>query len=315
MPDKLNQVSVSALRTVGNTPIVQLQKVVPPNSAAVLVKLEYFNPTGSYKDRMALAMIVEAEKRGDLRPGMTVVEYTGGSTGSSLAFVCTVKGYRFHVVSSDAFAQEKLDTMRAFGADLEIVPSQGGQITPDLVPRMIERAKTIAQDGNSYFTDQLNNSDSIKGYKQIGYELLQQVTNPIEAYCGGVGTAGMLMGVAQAFREANARTRIVALEPATTPVISTGKAGTHHVEGIGIGFLPPLLNAQYYDEARGIDETEARVMARRLAREEGIFSGTSTGLNVVGALQLAQELGPGHIVVTVAVDTGLKYLSGDLYQA
>jgi len=315
MPDKLNQVSVSALRTVGNTPIVQLQKVVPANSAAVLVKLEYFNPTGSYKDRMALAMIEEAEKRGDLRPGMTVVEYTGGSTGSSLAFVCTVKGYRFHVVSSDAFAQEKLDTMRAFGADLEIVPSQGGQITPDLVPRMIERAKTIAQDGNSYFTDQLNNSDSIKGYKQIGYELLQQVTNPIEAYCGGVGTAGMLMGVAQAFREANARTRIVALEPATTPVISTGKAGTHHVEGIGIGFLPPLLNAQYYDEARGIDETEARVMARRLAREEGIFSGTSTGLNVVGALQLAQELGPGHIVVTVAVDTGLKYLSGDLYQA
>jgi len=262
---------------------------------------------------MALAMIEEAEARGELRPGTTVVEYTGGSTGSSLAFVCAVKGYRFRVVSSDAYAKEKLATMRAFGADLEIEPSKGGKITPDLIPRMIERAKQIAEEKGTYFTNQLYNSDSLKGYERIGLELLGQVEGPIDVFCGGVGTAGMLMGVAQAFRKANRLTKIVALEPASSAVISTGKAGEHHVEGTGIGFVPPLLDKEYYDEARGIEETEARRMARRLAEEEGIFAGTSSGLNVVGALQLGQELGAGHTVVTVACDTGLKYLAGDLY--
>lgn len=315
MADSVNQLSASITHAVGNTPIVRLQKVVPPNSADVVIKLEFFNPTGSYKDRMALAMIEEAEKRGDLRPGMTVVEYTGGSTGSSLAFVCAVKGYSFTAVSSDAYAQEKLDTMRAFGANVEIIPSQDGKITPDLIPRMIERAKQIAQATNAYATDQFNNEDSLKGYAQIGYELLQQVTTPITAFCGGVGTAGMLMGVAKALSEAISQTRIIALEPATSPVISTGAAGTHHVEGIGVGFIPPLLKRGTYEEARGIDEAQARHMAQRLAREEGIFSGISTGLNVVGALELARELGPGHTVVTVAVDSGLKYLGGDLYRA
>jgi len=314
MADRISQLSPSITHTVGNTPIVHLRKVVPPHSADVLIKLEYFNPTGSYKDRMALAMIEEAEKRGHLRPGMTVVEYTGGSTGSSLAFVCAVKGYPFKVVSSDAYAREKLDTMRAFGAELEIIASHNGKITPDLIPRMIERAKNIAQADNTYFTDQFNNTDSIKGYSQIGYELLQQVTNPIGAFCGGVGTAGMLVGVSRALREGNAQTQIVALEPATSTAISTGTAGSHHIEGIGVGFIPPLLDRDDYDEARGIDEAEAREMARRLTREEGIFSGTSTGLNVVGALQLARELGPGHTIVTIAVDSGLKYLTGDLYK-
>ena len=314
MPDSTSQLEHSTLRTIGNTPVVQLRNVVPPNSADVLIKLEYFNPTGSYKDRMALAMIEEAERRGDLHSGMTVVEYTGGSTGSSLAFVCAVKGYTFKVVSSDAFSKEKLDTMRAFGAELELIPSQDGKITSDLIPRMIERAKNIAQVDHTYFTDQFNNKDIIQGYAHIGYELLQQVAKPIEAFCGGVGTAGMLMGVSHALREANTQTRIIALEPSTSPVISTGTPGTHHIEGIGVGFVPPLLDKDYYDDVRGLDEAEAQQMARKLAREEGIFSGTSTGLNVVGALQLAEELGPDHTVVTVAVDTGLKYLTGDLYK-
>ena len=314
MPDNISKIKHTTLQTIGNTPIVQLRNVLPQNSADVLIKLEYFNPTGSYKDRMALAMIEEAEGRGDLRPGMTVVEYTGGSTGSSLAFVCAVKGYTFKVVSSDAFAKEKLDTMRAFGAELELIPSQDGRITSDLIPLMIERAKNIAQVDNTYFTDQFNNSDIIRGYAHIGDELLWQVAKPIEAFCGGVGTAGMLMGVSHALREANTHTRIVAFEPATSAVISTGTPGTHHIEGVGVGFIPPLLDKNYYDDVRGIDEAEAQQMARRLAREEGIFSGTSTGLNVVGALQLAQELGPGHTVATVAVDTGLKYLAGDLYK-
>lgn len=313
MSRRSSQLQASILQAIGNTPLVRLQKVVPPRSAEVLVKLEYFNPTGSYKDRMALAMIEGAEARGELRPGMTVVEYTGGSTGSSLAFVCAVKGYAFKVVSSDAFAREKLQTMRAFGADLVIVPSQGGVVTPDLIPRMIEAARELAAEDGTYWTDQLHNADIITGHERLGRELLAQVTRPIAAFCGSVGTAGMLMGVARALQRANSQARIVALEPASSAIISTGKAGNHHVEGIGIGFVPPLLDISFYDEARGIDEGEARHMARRLAKEEGIFTGVSSGLNVVGALHLAQELGPGHIVVTVAVDTGLKYLDGDLY--
>ncbi len=301
------------LQAIGNTPIVRLNKVVPSNCADVLVKLEYYNPTGSYKDRMALAMIEEAEKRGDLRPGMTVVEYTGGSTGSSLAFVCAVKGYRFRVVSSDAFAKEKLQTMNVFGAELNIVPSQDGQVTPDLVPQMMERARAIAESEPSYFTDQIHNADSVKGYEQIGRELVEQIDGPIHAFSAAVGTAAMLMGVAHILRRLNPSPRIIALEPASTPIISKGISGTHHVEGIGIGFVPPLLDKSFFDEARGVDEAEARQMAWRLAREEGIFAGTSSGMNVIGAIALAREFGVGHTVVTVAVDSGLKYLAGDLY--
>ena len=303
----------SVLQAIGNTPVVHLNKVVPPDCADVLVKLEYYNPTGSYKDRMALAMIEEAEKRGDLRPGMTVVEYTGGSTGSSLAFVCAIKGYRFRVVSSDAFAKEKLQTMSVFGAELNIVPSEGGQVTPDLIPRMMQRARAVAESEPSYFTDQVYNADSVKGYEQIGRELLEQIDGPIHAFCAAVGTAAMLMGVARILRPLNPSPRIIALEPASTPIISKAISGTHHVEGIGIGFVPPLLDKSFFDEARGIEEAEARRMAWRLAREEGIFTGTSSGMNVVGAINLARELGAGHTVVTVAVDSGLKYLAGDLY--
>jgi cysteine synthase len=303
----------SMLKAVGNTPLVRLNTVVPPGCADVLVKLEYYNPTGSYKDRMALSMIAEAERRGALKPGMTVVEYTGGSTGSSLAFVCAVKGYRFHVVSSDAFAGEKLQTMRVFGADLDLVPSGGGQVTPDLVPRMMERARAIAESGPSYFTDQLHNTDSVMGYEAIGRELTEQVDGPIHAFCASVGTAAMLMGVARILRPRSPVPKIIALEPAATPMISKGVSGTHHVEGIGIGLVPPLLDKSLYDEARGIGEDESRRMAWRLAREEGLFAGTSSGMNVVGAIALARELGAGHTVVTVAVDSGLKYLAGDLF--
>jgi cysteine synthase A len=303
----------SALDTIGMTPVIKLCDVVPKGSADVYIKLEYFNPTGSYKDRMALAMIEEAEARGDLLPGMTVVEYTGGSTGSSLAFVCAVKGYKFKVVSSDAFAREKLDTMRAFGADLHIIPSEGGKVTPELIQSMIEKAKSFAEQEDTYFTNQLYNADSIVGYCKIGKELLRQIDRKIDAFCGAVGTAGMLMGVAQELKRTNPEVMIMALEPATSAVISGGEPGSHRIEGIGIGFIAPLLDEGLYDKSRGIDEAEARKMVRRLASQEGIFAGTSTGLNLVGALQVAKELGEGKTVITVAVDTGLKYLAGDLY--
>lgn len=304
----------STLKAIGDTPLVQLQRVVPAGYAAVFVKLEYYNPTGSYKDRMALAMVEEAERRGALRPGMTLVEYTGGSTGSSLAFVCAVKGYRLKIVSSDAFAPEKIKTMRAFGAEVELIPSTGGKVTPDLIPRMKERVQAIVREEGAYPTDQLNNADMLKGYEQMGREVVEQMAGPIDGFCGGVGTAGMVMGVARAVRAANAAARIRVLEPATAAPISTGKSGAHGVEGISVVPAPPLLDKSLYDDARPVEEAEGRAMARRLAREEGIFAGTSSGLNVAGAIALARELGPGRRVVTVAVDSGLKYLAGALYE-
>lgn len=307
------RVGKSMIDVVGATPVVQLNEVVPADAASVFVKLEWFNPTGSYKDRMALAMVEEAEKRGDLRPGMTVVEYTGGSTGSSLAYVCAAKGYPFKVVSSDAFAEEKLRTMRAFGAELTIVPSQGGKVTPDLTPRLIAKAGEYAEEPDTYWTDQLQNADSLVGYRGVGVELLEQMDRPIDVFCAAVGTAGLAMGVSSALADGGSNAKIVIFEPASTPFITEGRAGTHRVEGIGIGFMPPLLDENRYDEARAVDEADGRTMARRLATEEGLLAGTSTGLNVAGAIEIARELGSEHAVVTVAVDTGLKYLAGDLY--
>jgi cysteine synthase A len=304
----------SVLETIGRTPVVQLQRLVPPGSADVFVKLEYFNPTGSYKDRMALAMIEGAEARGALRPGMRVVEYTGGSTGSSLSMVCALKGYRFHPLCSDAFAPEKIRTMEAFGADVEMIPSDGGKVTPALFDRFKARIAVLKDEPDTFWTDQFHNADALNGYGRIGTELVEQL-GAIDAYCGAVGTAGMLVGVSRALKSGPRPARIIALEPATSPVLTTGKAGPHRVEGTAAGFVPPHLTREDFDEARAIDEEEARAMARRLAREEGIFAGTSSGLNVVGALQLARELGPGRRVATVAVDTGLKYLTGDLFEA
>lgn len=304
----------NALGAIGNTPIVKLNKVVPEHAADVWVKLEGGNPTGSYKDRMALAMIEGAEARGELKQGMTVVEYTGGSTGSGLAFVCAVKGYDFHVISSDSFAKEKLDTMRAFGANLEVIHSPSGQIDSVLIQHMIDRAKELATRDDYFFTDQLNNADIIKGFEKMGREILEQMEKPIDAFTCSVGTAGALMGVSNILLHSGDQTKIVALEPASAPFYSKGQSGgKHHVEGIGLGFELPLLDKNNYHEARGIEEDETRKMANQLAREEGILVGTSSGLNVMGALQLAEELGKGETVVTIAVDTGLKYLNGDLY--
>ena len=306
--------ALNALEAIGNTPIVKLNKVVPDHAADVWVKLEGGNPTGSYKDRMALAIIEGAEIRGDLKPGMTVVEYTGGSTGSGLAFVCAVKGYEFHVVSSDAFAKEKLDTMRAFGAKLEVIHSPSGKINSNLINQMIDRAKELATKDDYFFSDQLNNADIIIGFEKMGREILEQIDGSIDAFTCSVGTAGAFMGVSNILLDSDKDTKIVALEPASAPYYSKNQSdGDHHVEGIGLGFALPLLDKNNYREARGIDESEAREMAKLLASEEGIFGGTSSGLNVVGAIQLAEELGKGKTVVTIAVDTGLKYLTGNLF--
>jgi cysteine synthase len=306
-------VTRSVLQAIGRTPLVQLTRVVPPGSADVLVKLESINPTGSYKDRMALAMIAAAEARGALRPGMRVVEFTGGSTGSSLAMVCAAKGYPFVVLSSDAFAREKLLTMTAFGADLRMVPSDGGKVTPALFDRFRTEIARLAAEPDTFWTDQFHNTDALNGYAEIGRELLEQSGGPIDVFCGAVGTGGMLAGVARALRDGGSAARIVALEPSESPAMTLGRGGAHRVEGIATGSIPPHVSARPYDEARAIDEEKGRAMARRLAREEGLLVGTSSGLNIAAALQIAAELGPGKTVATVVVDSGLKYLAGDLF--
>jgi cysteine synthase len=315
-PTMLPSVLPSVLHAVGGTPLVRLRHIVPEGAAQVLVKLEGGNPTGSYKDRMALAIIEGAERRGTLRPGQRVVEFTGGSTGSSLAFVCAVKGYPLSIVSSDAFSVEKLRTMRAFGADVTVVPSDGGRITPELFVRMRWEVDRIIEHDDAYWTDQFNNADALIGYGGLGREILDQAAGAgltVDVFCAAVGTGGMLAGVSKSLRAGGAPVRVVALEPASSPMLTRGVAGPHRVEGTATGVVPPLLGPDVFDEARAVDEAEARALATPLARREGVFAGTSSALNVRGAVDLARELGAGHTVVTVAVDTGLKYLAGDLF--
>jgi cysteine synthase len=310
----MTRIASSVLQAIGNTPLVKLAHVVAPGSADVLVKLESINPTGSYKDRMALAMVEGAERRGALKPGMRVVEFTGGSTGSSLGMVCAAKGYPFVVLSSDAFAKEKLLTMTAFGAELRMVPSDGGKVTPALFERFRTAIAKLAEEPGTFWTDQFHNTDALDGYAGIGRELLAQTGGRIDAFCGAVGTGGMLAGVVRALRESGCAARVVALEPSESPAMTAGHGGAHRVEGVGTGSIPPHVATRPYDEARAIPESEGRQMARRLAREEGVLVGTSSGLNIAAAVQLARELGPGKVVATVAVDSGLKYLAGDLFE-
>jgi cysteine synthase A len=300
------------LGAIGSTPVVRLERLVEPGMAEVWVKIESGNPTGSYKDRMALAMIEGAERDGRLAPGQTVVEYTGGSTGSSLALVCALKGYPLRIVSSDAFAAEKLRTMKALGAEVELLPSPEG-ITPTLLPSMIERSREILEQTDGYATDQFRNRDMLEGYGSMGDELLDQLEGRIDAFCAYVGTAGCFAGVGRRLRETLPDVLRVAVEPAESPVLAGGPPGTHRIEGGGPGFWPPLLETDDVDEVVPVSTADAFTMARRAARHEGLWSGPSTGANLVVALELARRLGSGKRVVTPLVDSGLKYLSGDLY--
>ena len=282
------------LDAIGNTPMVRLRRITAPGGADVFVKLEGTNPTGSMKDRMARAVIARAEADGRLRPGDTVVEYTGGSTGTSLALVCAARGYRIRVVSSHAFSQEKLDHMAALGAELTLVPSDGGLITKQLFLDMIEAARRLSEEPRTYWTDQLRNHDSIAGYHPMGEEIWSQAGG-VDAFVHSIGTAASLRGVAAVLRKHKPDVRIIAVEPAESPVLGGGAPGRHKIEGIGIGYAPPLWQADLADEILAVSTAEAEEMARRLAREEAIFGGTSSGANVVAALRVAQRLGPGGV--------------------
>ena len=306
-------ISKMVLKAIGNTPLVELQRVVPGDHARVLVKLECNNPTGSMKDRMAIAVIERAESDGRLQPGGTVVEYTGGSTGTSLALVCAAKAHRIRIVTSDAFSQEKRDHMRALGAELIEVPSKGGQITKELIEEMIERARQLSDEADTFYSDQLQNEDAIAGYHPLGEEIWSQTEGRVDAFIQVVGTAHSIAGTATVLRSYNPDIRIVAVEPVESPVLSGGEQGAHKIEGIGIGFIPPLWKASIADEIMKVSTEEAKEMARQLASQEALFAGTSSGANVVAAIRMAKRLGPGHTVATLLVDSGLKYLTTDLY--
>ena len=304
MPDLRDDI----LALVGNTPMLELRRIQPPNAARILVKLESQNPTGSMKDRMALAMVAAAEADGRLPAGGAVVEYTGGSTGVSLALVCAVKGHPLHIVTSDAFSKEKLDHMRVLGARLQIVPSDGGGMTEALTRQMIEAARVIARDTGAFWADQMRNRDQVTAYHLMAEEIWRQTGGCIDGFVQSVGTAGSLRGHAERLRSLNPGVQIVAVEPRESPVLSGGPSGAHRIDGVGAGFVVPLWQDGLADRIELVSTDEAVAMALRLAREEGVFAGTSSGANLVAALRLAEQLGPGATIVTVACDTGMKYL-------
>jgi cysteine synthase A len=302
------------LGAIGNTPLVELRHVVPPGSARVVAKLESANPTGSMKDRMARSMIESAAADGRLCPGGTVVEYTAGTTGISLAFVCAALGYHAHFVFSDAFSEEKRHTMRAFGATITDVPSDKKQITEHLIKSLIRTSEEISRRPGHWACDQLNNRDGEAGYHPLGEELWAQSGGRADAFVHVVSTAHSIHGTAHALREHNPSLRVVAVEPTESAVLSGGPSGSHHIEGIGIGFIPPLWRRDEVDGIFTVSTEEAKAMARRLAREEAIFAGLSTGANVVAALRVAEQMGPEATVATIVVDSGWRYLSTDVFR-
>lgn len=305
---------MNILKAIGNTSLVELQKVVPSNGAKIFAKLEWENPTGSMKDRAAQAMISRAEENGKLKPGYTIVEYTGGSTGISLALICVAKGYKLHIITSDAFSQDKLNQMKAFGAELTMVPSEGGLTTKKLILDMIEAAKEFSKEPNTYWTNQLYNEDSITGYFSLGEEIWNQTNGKIDAFVHSVGTAASLRGVATILKKNNPKVKIIAVEPGESPVLSGGHPGPHKIEGVGIGYTPPLWEPNLVDEIIPVKTEDAKAMVRRLAREEGLFAGTSSGANVLASIRLAEQLGADSSIVTLMCDSGLKYLSTDVYK-
>jgi len=314
MPPAKTAPPMSVLDAVGSTTLVPLRRVVPPGCASVLVKLEWENPTGSMKDRMARAVIARAEEDGRLQPGGTVVEYTGGSTGASLALVCAAKGYRIRIVTSDAFSKEKLDQMAALGAELTLVPSEGGRTTKKLILDMVEAARELSREPNTYWTDQLRNQDSIAGYERLGEEIWDQTEGSVDAFVQSVGTGASIRGVATALRRRKPGVRIVAVEPAESAVLGGGEPGPHKIEGVGIGYTPPLWEPSLIDGVEAVPTEEAKEMARRLAREEALFAGTSSGANVIAAIREGLRVGSEGTVVTLMVDSGLKYLNADVYR-
>jgi cysteine synthase A len=303
------------MKAIGNTPLIKLEKLSGSDCADIYVKYEGANPTGSMKDRMALSMIQGAETRGQLKPGGCVVEYTGGSTGSSLAMVCATRGYNAHLITSDAFADEKIRTMKAFGATVEIIPSEGGLITSKLIDDMILRARELSGAPNTFWTDQVNNVDNRNAYHQMAREIINVLGIDIDEFITGVGTGGSVSGNAEVLKKEVPDIRITSIEPYHVRFLSGGDtSGTHRLEGIGLGFIPSIYRSDLVDDVMAVRDEDAYETTRQLAIQEGIFGGITSGANVWAAIQRGRIIGPGKKIVTLIIDSGLKYLHGDLFQ-
>ena len=303
----------SILEAIGNTPLVRVRRCAPPNGAELWLKLECRNPTGSMKDRMALAMIEGAERDGLISAGDTVVEYTGGSTGPALALVCRAKGYRALIVMADCFTEERFQLMRALGAEIDVIPSVEGRpkVTSQDIDNMVARAAELASRPRHYATDQFDNPYIIPDHRdRLGREIWEQTDGRVTAFCHGMGTASSVMGVSDALKPHGVF--IQAHEPAGSAAITGGERGTFLVQG-WTGSVMPHWSPEKVDHVEPIGDDESLEMTRRLALEEGVFAGISTGANVVGAHRLAERLGPDAVIVTLAVDTGFKYMSVSPY--
>ena len=299
----------SILEAIGDTPLLRLDRCAPVNGAELWLKLEYRNPTGSLKDRMALAMVEGAERDGLISPGDTVVEYTGGSTGPALALVCRAKGYRALIVMADCFTEERFQLTRALGAEIDVVPSVEGRpkVTAQDIHNMVARAGELADRPRHYATDQFNNPYIIPGHRdRLGREIWEETEGRVTAFCHGMGTASSVMGVSDALKPRGVF--IQAHEPAGSAAISGGTSGHFLIQG-WTGLVMPHWYPEKVDRVEPIGDDEAIAMTRRLATDDGIFAGISTGANVAGAHRLAERLGPDAVIVTLAVDTGFKYMS------
>ncbi|HEY1366983.1 MAG TPA: cysteine synthase family protein [Gaiellaceae bacterium] len=304
----------AGLDAIGNTPLVRLRSFEPEPGGELWAKWEGANPTGSMKDRMAAGMVSHGEETGALRPGMRVVEYTGGSTGSSLAMICAAKGYRAHLVTADCYSPEKIRTMRAFGAEVEVLESEGGKVTPELFDRFEARIAELAAEPDAWWAEQFVNPGNAAAYRAMGNEIVEEL-GEVDGFVMAMGTGGCFSGVAEVLKGRGSSVRCVAVEPASSRNLSGGRLGAHRLEGIGVGFVPPAARLDLADEIGAVSDDDAFAAARDLARREGLFAGQTSGANVVAARQLAEQLGPGSRVVTVLIDTGLKYLAGDLFAA
>jgi cysteine synthase A len=293
---------------IGYTPVVRLNRIVPKGSAKVYVKLESANPGGSVKDRIALSMIQDAEARGVLKPGNTLLEATSGNTGIGLAFVAATKGYPITLVMPDTMTQERRALLKAYGATLVLTPGSGG------MKAAVDKAQELADSDPKFFlVRQFDNPANPAVHRRTtALEILEQVPE-LDAFVAGVGTGGTVTGVGEVLAEKKPGTLVVAVEPETSPLLSTGQVGPHKIQGIGPNFVPSILNRKAYQRVRPVGYDDAIAIARRLAREEGLLTGISTGAIVFAALEVAKELGEGKTVVAVLCDTGERYLTHPLF--
>lgn len=298
----------SILETIGRTPLVRLNRVVPEGSAEVFCKLEAFNPMSSVKDRVAWAMIDDAERSGKLRPGMSVVEPTSGNTGIGLAMVCAVKGYRLILTMPESMSLERQRLLRAMGAEIVLTPRAEG------MAGAIRCAQELCgKETNSFMPMQFENPSNPDIHERTTAQEILQDQPVVDAFVAGVGTGGTIMGVGRVLKRSRSSCLIVAVEPKGSSVLSGGSPGTHGIQGIGAGFIPKVLDRSILDRIIQVSDDEAKEMARRLAKEEGILAGISSGAAVHAAVLVAKELGPGKTVVTLLPDSGERYLSTDLF--